>query len=63
MDFYEYVADFDQVFGISDESGTYNDRESHDLDPKLNLTLTALLRKVPILYQIGKKYSAGSAWV
>ena len=50
------------VFGVSNESGTYNDQESHDLDLKLNLTLTLLLRKVPILYQIRKKYSAGSAW-
>ena len=62
MDFYEYFADFDRVFGVSNESGTYNDWESHDLDPKLNLTLTVLLTKVPILYRIGKKYSAGSAW-
>ena len=48
MDFYEYFADFDWVFGVSDESGTFNDCELHDL--KLNLTLTALLRKVSILY-------------
>ena len=45
MNFHEYFANFDRVFGVSDESGTYNDREWHDLDPKLNLTLTALLRK------------------
>ena len=48
MNFHEYFADFDLDFGVSNESGTYNDGESHDLDPKLNLTLTALLRKVPI---------------
>ena len=61
MNFHEYFVDFDRVFGVSDESGTYYDREWHDLDPKLNLTLTALLRKVPILYQIGIKYFASSA--
>ena len=34
--FHEYFADFDLVFGISNESGTFNDRESYDFDPKLN---------------------------
>ena len=66
MFFHEYFADFDRVF---DESGTYNDRESQDFNPKLNWTL---LRKVPILYKstnfvqnrkkifshVHKKYSA-----
>ena len=33
----------DRNFGVFDESGTYNDQESYKLDPKLNLTLTALL--------------------
>ena len=50
MDFHEYFADFYRFFSVSDESGTFKNRESHDLDPKLNLTLTALLRKGPILY-------------
>ena len=48
-------------FGVSDENGTYNDRESYVLDPKLTLTCIAHLRKVPILYRIGKKYSVSSA--
>ena len=51
MFFHEY---FDGDFSVFDESGTYSYRESYDLDPKLNLTLTALLRKVPILYRIRK---------
>ena len=59
--FYEYFVDFDLVFCVSDESGTNNDWESYNLGPKLNLTLTGLLRKVPILYRIRKKYSASSA--
>ena len=46
---------------VSDENGTYYDRESYILDPKLTLTCNALRRKVPILYRIGKKYSASSA--
>ena len=58
--FHENFTDFDRVFGVSDESGTYNERESYVLDPKLTLTCIALLRKVPILYRIGKKYSASS---
>ena len=59
--FHEIFTDFDQVFGVSDENGTYNERESYVLDPKLTLTCNALPRKVPILYRIGKKYSASSA--
>ena len=60
--FHENFTDFDRVFGVSDENGTYNDRESYVLDPKLTLTCNALLRKVPIMYRIGKKkYSASSA--
>ena len=39
----KYFADFNGDFGVFDESGTY-DRESHYLDPKLNLTLTTFLR-------------------
>ena len=58
--FHENFTDFDRVFGVSDENGTYNDRESYVLDPKLTLTCIAHLRKVPILYRIGKKYSASS---
>ena len=51
--------DFDWVFCVSDERGTYNVRKSYDFDSKLNLTLTALLRKVQILYRIvRKKYPA-----
>ena len=61
MNFHEYFADFDWVFCVSDERGTYNVRKSYDLDSKLNLTLTALLRKVQILSRIVKKYSAISA--
>ena len=38
-----------------------NDQELYNLDPKLTLTCIALLRKVPILYRIVKKYSASSA--
>ena len=38
-----------------------NDRELYVLDPKLTLTCNALHRKVPILYRIGKKYSASRA--
>ena len=49
---HEYFADFDQVFGAYDESGTYKDQKSYNFDPKLNKTLT--LRKVQILYRIGK---------
>ena len=56
----ENLADFDWVFGVSDESGTYNNPESYDSDPKLTLTYIVLLRKVPILKRIGKKYSASS---
>ena len=52
--FHENFTDFNRVFGVSDENGTYYDRESYILDPKLTLTCTALLRKVPILYRIGK---------
>ena len=52
--FYENFADFDRVLSVSDESGTYKNREWHDLYPKLNLTGIVLLRKVPILYRIGK---------
>ena len=60
--FHENFTDFDRVFGVSDENGTYYDRESYVLDPKLTLTCKyALHRKVPILYRIGKKYSASSA--
>ena len=58
--FHENFTDFDRVFGVYDEDGTYNDRVSNVLDPKLTLTCIALLRKVPILYRIGKKYSASS---
>ena len=58
--FHENFTDFDQVFGVSDENGTYYDRELYVLDPKLTLTCNALHRKVPILYRIGKKYSASS---
>ena len=47
--FYEKLADFYQIFGVSNESGTYNNQESYDLDPKLTLTCIVLLRKVPIL--------------
>ena len=50
-----------RVFGVSDENGTYYDRESYVLDPKLTLTCNALRGKVPILYRIEKKYSASSA--
>ena len=35
--------------------------KSYVLDLKLTLTCNALRRKVPILYRIGKKYSASSA--
>ena len=59
--FHENFTDFDRVFGVSDENGTYYDRESYVLDPKLTLTCNALRGKVPILYRIGKKYSASSA--
>ena len=52
--FHENFTDFDWVFGVSDENGTYNDLELYVLDPKLTLTYVALLRKVPILYRIGK---------
>ena len=52
--FHENFTDFDLVFGVSDENGTYYDRESYVLDPKLTLTCNALCRKVPILYRIGK---------
>ena len=58
--FHENFNDFDQVFSVSNENDTYNDRELYLLDPKLTLTCIALLRKVPILYRIGKKYSASS---
>ena len=59
--FYENVTDFDSIFGVSDENGTYNDQESYVLDQNLTLKCNALRRKVPILYRIGKKYSASSA--
>ena len=59
--FHENFTDFDQVFGVSDENGTYDDQVSYVLDPKLTLTCIAHLRKVPILYRIRKKYSASSA--
>ena len=49
-----YLTDFDRVFGVSVEKGTFNDRESYVLDPKLTLTCNAHLRKVPILYRIEK---------
>ena len=49
------TTDFNRVFGVSDENGTYYDRESYVLDPKLTFTCNALRRKVPILYRIGKK--------
>ena len=55
------LPNFYLVFDVSDENGTYNDQESYVLDPKLILTCIALLRKVPILYRIGKKYSASSS--
>ena len=58
--FHENFTNFDRVFGVSDENGTYYDRESYVLDPKLTLTYNALRRKVPILYRMGKKYSASS---
>ena len=58
--FHENFTDFDQVFGVSDENGTYYDWELYVLDPKLTLTCNVLRRKVPILYRIGKKYSASS---
>ena len=45
---------FDRVFSVSGENGTYNDRESYVLDPKLTLTCNALRRKVPTLYRIRK---------
>ena len=61
MFFHEYFAEFDRVFGVFEEIDTVNDRELYNVDPKLNLTLTTLLRKVPILYGIGKKYSARRA--
>ena len=63
--FHENFTDFDRVFSVSDENGTYNDRESYVLDPKLTLTFNALRRKVPIctesekntqpVAQVGKK--------
>ena len=49
------MADFDGDFGVFNESDTYSDRELGDSDPKRNLIVTALLRKVPILYEIEKK--------
>ena len=62
--FHENFTDFDRVFGVSDENGTYNDRESYVLDPKLTLTCNGLRRKVPILYRIGKnkKLAASEAY-
>ena len=53
--FHENFTDFDRVFGVSDENGTYYDRESYVLDPKLTLACNALRRKVQMLYRIGKK--------
>ena len=59
--FHENFTDFDRVFGVSDENGTYNDQESYVLDPKLTLSCNALLRKVPKSTESEKKYSASSA--
>ena len=50
--FHENFTDFDWVFGVSDENGTYYDWELYVLDPKLTLTCNPLPRKVPILYRI-----------
>ena len=50
MYFQEYFANFDRDFGMFDESGTYYEGEAHNFSPKLNLTLSVLLRKVSILY-------------
>ena len=55
----ENFTDFDRVFGVSDENGTYYDRESYVLDPKLTLTCNALRRKIPILYRIGNQRTIG----
>ena len=43
--FNENFTDFDRVFGVSDENGTYYDRESYVLDPKLTLTCNACVEK------------------
>ena len=43
--FHENFTDFDWVFGVSDENGTYYDRESYVLDPKWTLTCNALRKK------------------
>ena len=40
--FHENFTDFDRVFGVSDEKGTYYDRESYVLDPKLTLTCSSI---------------------
>ena len=61
MFFLEYSTNFHGDFCVFDDSGTYNYWRLYDLDPKLNLTLTGHLRKVPILYKIIKKNSASSA--
>ena len=65
MLFHNLVDNFDEVFGSFNENGTYNDWELGDSDPKMNLIVTEkstdFLRKVLILYEIGKKYSAYSA--
>ena len=52
--FHENFTNFDQVFGVSYENGTYYDQKSYVLDPKLTLTCNVLRRKVPILYRIRK---------
>ena len=46
--FHENFTDFDRVFGVSDENGTYSDQESYVLDPKFTLTCIALRRKVQV---------------
>ena len=60
MFFHKYFADFDRVFSVFDESDTFNDQKTYSFDLKLNLTLTALMRKVPILYRFGKKFQPGA---
>ena len=42
--FHENFTDFDRFFSVSDENGTYYDRESNVLDPKLTLTYDSLHR-------------------
>ena len=53
--FHENFTDFDRVFGVSDENGTYNDRESYVLDQK------CAPEKSTDFVQNWKKYSASSA--